>query len=154
MTISPPVAIPAEDNVLRSMPAHTAEVHRFALPPGLARDSAVAWARGVFAFADNFGDAVVIRAAKVLEANDIDHYHLAVEMRRFLEGCAAERAARIGGAYEAMNVAAGRRESRKNLLAVAAGVLLIALAAYLLDSLGARVAATMAEGAEFYCGAC
>ena len=154
MTTPPTVATPTADNTLRSLPPHTAEVHRFVLPPGLARDAAVAWARGVFAFADNFGDAVVIRAAKVLEANDPDHYSLAVEMRRFLEGCAAERAARLGEAFEAVNARRGRAQSRKNLAAVAAGVLLIALVAYLTDGLGARIAATVAEGAEMSCGAC
>lgn len=154
MSISPPVIFTTEDAVLRSMPPHTAEVARFVLPPGLARDTAVAWARGVLAYSEHFTDATVIRASKVLEANDIDHRHLAAETRMWRELQAAERAARLGDAFEALNVAEGRAQTRKNLLAVAAGILLIALTVYLTDSLGARVAATMAEGAELYCGAC
>lgn len=142
-----------ESRVLR-LPPHTADVHRFVMSPGSAQDAAVTWARGVLGFADTFGESTVIRAAKVLEANDQEYYHLAVQMRRFLEGCAAERAARVEEVFEGMNVRRGRAQTRKNLLAVVAGALLIALAIYLLDGLGAMVAATVAQGADIYCGAC
>lgn len=73
------------------VPRHSAPVTEFVKRPGLERDAAVAWARGVLADVAHYSDFAIIRACKLIEANDKAFYITAHEMRRFLERCEAER---------------------------------------------------------------
>lgn len=73
------------------IPAHDAPLTAFGLGPGEKRDTAIAWARGVLAEVAHFNDETIIRACKVIEANDKAFYLTAFELRRFLETCVEDR---------------------------------------------------------------
>lgn len=66
---------------------HTRSVSDFFMPAD-KRESAVAWARGVLADIKDYRDETVIRACKVIEANDKDFVTTAISLRKFLEDCA------------------------------------------------------------------